>query len=167
MDLILLVWFLHQWCLLWEVQCTTRLNHRETSWWKSVNAFGWVWLKLLIHTFNNVCKKLLNNIFVSISLPSGIVSGTGAANTQRGSTGWTGQRRDMRLLHYLMFLTKCFFRVITDLLSPSVLQKLLIAQIKMVLRVLFLYMPLPVFWTLFDQKVIQGNSSKETCCELF
>ncbi|KAM9804858.1 solute carrier family 15 member 1 [Neosynchiropus ocellatus] len=30
--------------------------------------------------------------------------------------------------------------------------KLLIAQIKMVLRVLFLYIPLPVFWTLFDQK---------------
>uniref|UniRef100_H3D8Z8 Solute carrier family 15 member 1 n=1 Tax=Tetraodon nigroviridis TaxID=99883 RepID=H3D8Z8_TETNG len=31
-------------------------------------------------------------------------------------------------------------------------EKLLIAQIKMVLRVLFLYMPLPLFWTLFDQK---------------
>ncbi|XP_056871158.1 solute carrier family 15 member 1 [Takifugu flavidus] len=31
-------------------------------------------------------------------------------------------------------------------------EKLLIAQIKMVLRVLFLYMPLPMFWTLFDQK---------------
>ncbi|KAK9537650.1 hypothetical protein VZT92_005251 [Zoarces viviparus] len=30
--------------------------------------------------------------------------------------------------------------------------KLLIAQIKMVLRVLFLYIPLPMFWTLFDQK---------------
>ncbi|XP_030643486.1 solute carrier family 15 member 1 [Chanos chanos] len=30
--------------------------------------------------------------------------------------------------------------------------KLLIAQIKMVLRVLFLYIPLPLFWTLFDQK---------------
>ncbi|XP_075896353.1 solute carrier family 15 member 1 [Nelusetta ayraudi] len=30
--------------------------------------------------------------------------------------------------------------------------KLLIAQIKMVLKVLFLYMPLPMFWTLFDQK---------------
>ncbi|XP_062287388.1 solute carrier family 15 member 1 [Scomber scombrus] len=31
-------------------------------------------------------------------------------------------------------------------------EKLLIAQIKMVLRVLFLYIPLPMFWTLFDQK---------------
>uniref|UniRef100_A0A9J8D0V0 Solute carrier family 15 member 1 n=2 Tax=Cyprinus carpio TaxID=7962 RepID=A0A9J8D0V0_CYPCA len=31
--------------------------------------------------------------------------------------------------------------------------KLLIAQIKMVLKVLFLYIPLPMFWTLFDQKV--------------
>ncbi|XP_054470857.1 solute carrier family 15 member 1 [Anoplopoma fimbria] len=30
--------------------------------------------------------------------------------------------------------------------------KLLIAQVKMVLRVLFLYIPLPMFWTLFDQK---------------
>ncbi|KAK7882495.1 hypothetical protein WMY93_028669 [Mugilogobius chulae] len=30
--------------------------------------------------------------------------------------------------------------------------KLLIAQIKMVLRVLFLYLPLPMFWALFDQK---------------
>ncbi|XP_049341310.1 solute carrier family 15 member 1 [Astyanax mexicanus] len=30
--------------------------------------------------------------------------------------------------------------------------KLLIAQIKMVCRVLFLYIPLPMFWTLFDQK---------------
>ncbi|XP_068602845.1 solute carrier family 15 member 1 [Brachionichthys hirsutus] len=30
--------------------------------------------------------------------------------------------------------------------------KLLIAQIKMVLKVLFLYTPLPMFWTLFDQK---------------
>ncbi|CAL1582147.1 unnamed protein product [Knipowitschia caucasica] len=30
--------------------------------------------------------------------------------------------------------------------------KLLIAQIKMVLKVLFLYLPLPMFWTLFDQK---------------
>uniref|UniRef100_A0A8C1E4Z1 Solute carrier family 15 member 1a n=1 Tax=Cyprinus carpio carpio TaxID=630221 RepID=A0A8C1E4Z1_CYPCA len=32
------------------------------------------------------------------------------------------------------------------------LQKLLIAQIKMVLKVLFLYIPLPMFWMLFDQK---------------
>uniref|UniRef100_H2MTH4 Solute carrier family 15 member 1 n=1 Tax=Oryzias latipes TaxID=8090 RepID=H2MTH4_ORYLA len=30
--------------------------------------------------------------------------------------------------------------------------RLLIAQIKMVLKVLFLYIPLPMFWTLFDQK---------------
>uniref|UniRef100_A0A8C1E4F5 Solute carrier family 15 member 1a n=1 Tax=Cyprinus carpio carpio TaxID=630221 RepID=A0A8C1E4F5_CYPCA len=30
--------------------------------------------------------------------------------------------------------------------------KLLIAQIKMVLKVLFLYIPLPMFWMLFDQK---------------
>ncbi|XP_076841661.1 solute carrier family 15 member 1 [Brachyhypopomus gauderio] len=30
--------------------------------------------------------------------------------------------------------------------------KLLIAQIKMVFKVLFLYIPLPMFWTLFDQK---------------
>ncbi|XP_073701387.1 solute carrier family 15 member 1 [Garra rufa] len=30
--------------------------------------------------------------------------------------------------------------------------KLLIAQIKMVLKVLFLYIPLPMFWSLFDQK---------------
>ncbi|XP_041857835.1 solute carrier family 15 member 1 [Melanotaenia boesemani] len=30
--------------------------------------------------------------------------------------------------------------------------KLFIAQIKMVLKVLFLYIPLPMFWTLFDQK---------------
>ncbi|XP_065149244.1 solute carrier family 15 member 1 isoform X1 [Paramisgurnus dabryanus] len=30
--------------------------------------------------------------------------------------------------------------------------KLLIAQVKMVLKVLFLYIPLPMFWTLFDQK---------------
>ncbi|KAJ3584589.1 hypothetical protein NHX12_015084 [Muraenolepis orangiensis] len=30
--------------------------------------------------------------------------------------------------------------------------KLLIAQIKMVLKVLFLYIPLPMFWTLFDQQ---------------
>lgn len=41
-------------------------------------------------------------------------------------------------------------------LSP--LQKLLIAQIKMVLRVLFLYIPLPMFWTLFDQKVFKSCS---------
>lgn len=32
-------------------------------------------------------------------------------------------------------------------------QKLLIAQVKMVLRVLFLYIPLPMFWALFDQQV--------------
>ncbi|CAL8289721.1 unnamed protein product [Lota lota] len=31
-------------------------------------------------------------------------------------------------------------------------EKLLIAQIKMVLKVLFLYIPLPMFWTLFDQQ---------------
>lgn len=31
-------------------------------------------------------------------------------------------------------------------------EKLLIAQIKMALKVLFLYLPLPMFWTLFDQK---------------
>ncbi|KAF7214806.1 solute carrier family 15 member 1-like [Nothobranchius furzeri] len=30
--------------------------------------------------------------------------------------------------------------------------KLLIAQVKMVLKVLFLYLPLPMFWTLFDQQ---------------
>lgn len=102
--LILLVWFFHQWCLLWEVQCITKLNHRETLCWKSVNAFGWVWLTLLIHPFNNVCKQLPNCIYVSISLPSGIATGTGVANTQRDSTGWTGQRRDTRLFYSLMFL---------------------------------------------------------------
>jgi len=32
-------------------------------------------------------------------------------------------------------------------------QKLLIAQVKMVLKVLFLYIPLPMFWALFDQQV--------------
>uniref|UniRef100_A0A8C5HFK4 Solute carrier family 15 member 1-like n=1 Tax=Gouania willdenowi TaxID=441366 RepID=A0A8C5HFK4_GOUWI len=32
--------------------------------------------------------------------------------------------------------------------------KLLIAQVKMVLKVLFLYIPLPMFWALFDQQVI-------------
>ncbi|CAL8307725.1 unnamed protein product [Merluccius merluccius] len=31
-------------------------------------------------------------------------------------------------------------------------ERLLIAQIKMVLKVLFLYIPLPMFWTLFDQQ---------------
>uniref|UniRef100_A0A4W5Q023 Solute carrier family 15 member 1b n=1 Tax=Hucho hucho TaxID=62062 RepID=A0A4W5Q023_9TELE len=31
--------------------------------------------------------------------------------------------------------------------------KLLVAQVKMVLKVLFLYIPLPMFWTLFDQQV--------------
>ncbi|MBB6682365.1 hypothetical protein H4O20_13020, partial [Aequorivita sp. 609] len=30
--------------------------------------------------------------------------------------------------------------------------KLLIAQVKMVLKVLFLYIPLPMFWALFDQQ---------------
>uniref|UniRef100_A0A8C6KX48 Solute carrier family 15 member 1 n=1 Tax=Nothobranchius furzeri TaxID=105023 RepID=A0A8C6KX48_NOTFU len=35
--------------------------------------------------------------------------------------------------------------------------KLLIAQVKMVLKVLFLYLPLPMFWTLFDQKNIPGS----------
>uniref|UniRef100_A0A8C7LKL7 Solute carrier family 15 member 1 n=1 Tax=Oncorhynchus kisutch TaxID=8019 RepID=A0A8C7LKL7_ONCKI len=30
--------------------------------------------------------------------------------------------------------------------------KLLVAQVKMVLKVLFLYIPLPMFWTLFDQQ---------------
>lgn len=33
------------------------------------------------------------------------------------------------------------------------LQKLLIAQVKMVVKVLFLYIPLPMFWALFDQQV--------------
>uniref|UniRef100_A0A8C7LKU6 Solute carrier family 15 member 1 n=1 Tax=Oncorhynchus kisutch TaxID=8019 RepID=A0A8C7LKU6_ONCKI len=32
--------------------------------------------------------------------------------------------------------------------------KLLVAQVKMVLKVLFLYIPLPMFWTLFDQQGI-------------
>ncbi|XP_031152860.1 solute carrier family 15 member 1 [Sander lucioperca] len=36
--------------------------------------------------------------------------------------------------------------------SEEKYDKLLIAQIKMVLKVLFLYIPLPMFWTLFDQK---------------
>ncbi|KAF3843220.1 hypothetical protein F7725_002069 [Dissostichus mawsoni] len=36
--------------------------------------------------------------------------------------------------------------------SEEKYEKLLIAQIKMVLKVLFLYVPLPMFWTLFDQK---------------
>lgn len=38
--------------------------------------------------------------------------------------------------------------------SPSVCQqKRLIQEIKMVLRVLVLYIPLPMFWALFDQQV--------------
>lgn len=37
-------------------------------------------------------------------------------------------------------------------ISPY-LQKRLIAQTKMVLKVLFLYIPLPMFWALFDQQV--------------
>uniref|UniRef100_A0A8C6KVZ9 Solute carrier family 15 member 1 n=1 Tax=Nothobranchius furzeri TaxID=105023 RepID=A0A8C6KVZ9_NOTFU len=36
--------------------------------------------------------------------------------------------------------------------------KLLIAQVKMVLKVLFLYLPLPMFWTLFDQKNIPATT---------
>lgn len=32
-------------------------------------------------------------------------------------------------------------------------QKRLIQEIKMVLRVLVLYIPLPMFWALFDQQV--------------
>lgn len=32
-------------------------------------------------------------------------------------------------------------------------KKLLIAQVKMVLKVLFLFIPLPMFWALFDQQV--------------
>lgn len=34
------------------------------------------------------------------------------------------------------------------------LQEQLIAQIKMVTKVLFLYIPLPMFWALFDQQVM-------------
>uniref|UniRef100_A0A8C3A2B5 Solute carrier family 15 member 1 n=1 Tax=Cyclopterus lumpus TaxID=8103 RepID=A0A8C3A2B5_CYCLU len=36
--------------------------------------------------------------------------------------------------------------------SEEKYDKLLIAQVKMVLRVLFLYIPLPMFWALFDQQ---------------
>lgn len=39
------------------------------------------------------------------------------------------------------------------ILSYVWLQKLLIAQVKMVVKVLFLYIPLPMFWALFDQQV--------------
>uniref|UniRef100_A0AAR2LJD1 Solute carrier family 15 member 1b n=1 Tax=Pygocentrus nattereri TaxID=42514 RepID=A0AAR2LJD1_PYGNA len=38
-------------------------------------------------------------------------------------------------------------------ISLSHTSKLLIAQVKMVLKVLFLYIPLPMFWALFDQQV--------------
>lgn len=37
------------------------------------------------------------------------------------------------------------------------LQKRLIQEIKMVLRVLVLYIPLPMFWALFDQQVCGGK----------
>uniref|UniRef100_A0A3Q1ITG9 Solute carrier family 15 member 1a n=1 Tax=Anabas testudineus TaxID=64144 RepID=A0A3Q1ITG9_ANATE len=44
--------------------------------------------------------------------------------------------------------------------------KLLIAQIKMVLKVLFLYIPLPMFWTLFDQKMDSaGHHHGWTLCK--
>lgn len=36
---------------------------------------------------------------------------------------------------------------------PASQQKRLIQEIKMVLRVLVLYIPLPMFWALFDQQV--------------
>lgn len=36
-------------------------------------------------------------------------------------------------------------------------QKRLIQEIKMVLRVLVLYIPLPMFWALFDQQVCEGR----------
>lgn len=36
---------------------------------------------------------------------------------------------------------------------PLPLQKQLIGEIKMVTRVLFLFLPLPMFWALFDQQV--------------
>lgn len=42
---------------------------------------------------------------------------------------------------------------LTTFSSFSGSQKLLIAQVKMVLKVLFLYIPLPMFWALFDQQV--------------
>lgn len=44
------------------------------------------------------------------------------------------------------------------------LQKLLIAQVKMVLKVLFLYIPLPMFWALFDQQVTIVFLTSTVCC---
>lgn len=38
--------------------------------------------------------------------------------------------------------------------SPLHQQERLISQIKMVTKVMFLYIPLPMFWALFDQQVV-------------
>lgn len=55
-------------------------------------------------------------------------------------------------------ILQCGQHIRHDTSLPLPFQKLLIVQIKMVLKVLFLYLPLPMFWTLFDQKVLWAIS---------
>lgn len=48
-----------------------------------------------------------------------------------------------------------------DRTSVVVSQKRLIQEIKMVLRVLVLYIPLPMFWALYDQQVREERRTSE------
>lgn len=88
-----------QWYSSLEVVCTTRLSHRETLCWTCPNASGWAKLK---HCAGKTIASLdvSENIFtlclfLSISLRLKTAIGTGASITQRGTTGWTGPRRNM------------------------------------------------------------------------
>uniref|UniRef100_A0A673C0L3 Solute carrier family 15 member 1 n=1 Tax=Sphaeramia orbicularis TaxID=375764 RepID=A0A673C0L3_9TELE len=62
---------------------------------------------------------------------------------------WHVQYIGRFLLFPLLFFSYIVHQII---LFTLLLQKLLIAQVKMVLKVLFLYIPLPMFWALFDQQ---------------
>lgn len=72
---------------------------------------------------------------------------------------WAEDKYSVSFTLYFFFSKRSFvfapFDLLIVLLSFGRLcrQKRLIQEIKMVLRVLVLYVPLPMFWALFDQQV--------------
>ena len=79
------------------------------------------------------------------------------------SIGWTGLRINMALVSDVnaLFLRSSFFLIIMPCESLNTFpkqnvtffQREMISDVKALLRVLFMFLPLPLFWTLFDQQV--------------
>lgn len=86
---------------------------------------------------------------------------------------WAEEKYDVSVVYMYIHTIKCLYCHQNSSVVIKIpiflfvwLQKLLIAQVKMVVKVLFLYIPLPMFWALFDQQVTIRSLLNTGCLPL-